>query len=84
MARGDGGKAVFESDEDRKGFLFRVGRICASRFLRQRTSAGNPWITKRLAMGHSGSVSRLVVAAMKDRSTIRELEKLVKMLECDT
>ncbi len=23
MARGDGGKVVFENDEDRKGFLFR-------------------------------------------------------------
>ncbi|MFN7341745.1 MAG: transposase, partial [bacterium] len=30
MARGDGGKAVFESDEDSKAFLFRVGQVCAS------------------------------------------------------
>ena len=30
MARGDGGKAVFETDEDRKGFLFRLGKVCES------------------------------------------------------
>jgi putative transposase len=30
MARGDGGKTVFETDEDRKGFLFRLGKICES------------------------------------------------------
>ena len=26
--RGDGGKTVFETDEDRKGFPFRLGKIC--------------------------------------------------------
>lgn len=30
MARGDGGKAVFESDDDRKSFVFRLGQVCAS------------------------------------------------------
>lgn len=30
MARGDGGKVVFENDEDRKGFLFRLGKVCES------------------------------------------------------
>jgi putative transposase len=30
MARGDGGKAIFESDEDRKSFLFRLGQVCGS------------------------------------------------------
>lgn len=30
MARGDGGKAVFEGDDDRKVFLFRLGQVCAS------------------------------------------------------
>ena len=28
MARGDGGKVVFENDENRKGFLFRLGAAC--------------------------------------------------------
>lgn len=30
MARGDGGKAVFETDDDRKSFVFRLGQACAS------------------------------------------------------
>ena len=29
MARGHGGKVVFENDEDRKGFLLRFGKVCA-------------------------------------------------------
>jgi REP element-mobilizing transposase RayT len=27
MARGDGGLVVFKNDEDRKGFLFRLGKV---------------------------------------------------------
>ena len=30
MARGDGGKAVFKTDEDGKSFLFRLGQVCES------------------------------------------------------
>ena len=30
MARGDGGKAVFETDDDRKSFMFRMGQVCAN------------------------------------------------------
>jgi hypothetical protein len=30
MACGDGGKAVFETDDDRKSFVFRLGQVCAS------------------------------------------------------
>lgn len=30
MARGDGGKMIFESDEDRKAFLFRLAQVCGS------------------------------------------------------
>ena len=30
MARGDGGKAVFETDDDRKSFVFLLGQVCAS------------------------------------------------------
>ena len=30
MARGDGGKNVFETDDDRKGFVFRLGQVCGS------------------------------------------------------
>jgi|GEM_PF-1703217 len=27
MARGDGGKAIFDDDDDRKAFLFRLGKV---------------------------------------------------------
>ncbi|MEY3896664.1 MAG: hypothetical protein RLZZ214_2184 [Verrucomicrobiota bacterium] len=30
MARGDGGKTVFETDDDRKAFVFRLGQVCGS------------------------------------------------------
>jgi len=30
MARGDGGKVIFENDEDRKSFLFRLDQVCGS------------------------------------------------------
>jgi REP element-mobilizing transposase RayT len=59
-------------------------KVLVACLLRQRTAAGNPWIAERLAMGHSGSVSRLVVAATKHPPTMRELEKLERLLKCDT
>jgi REP element-mobilizing transposase RayT len=59
-------------------------KVLVACLLRQRTAAGNPWIAERLAMGHSGSVSRLVVAATKHPPTMREVEKLTKLLKCDT
>ena len=30
MARGHGGMVVFENDDDRKGFLFLLGKVCAN------------------------------------------------------
>ena len=30
MARGDGGRKVFETDDDRKSFVFRLGQVCGS------------------------------------------------------
>jgi putative transposase len=30
MARGDGGKSVFETDDDRKSFVFRLGQVCTN------------------------------------------------------
>jgi hypothetical protein len=59
-------------------------KVLVACLFRQRTTAGNPWITKRLAMGHSGSVNPLVVAATKHPPTMRELEKLAQLLKCDT
>jgi putative transposase len=59
-------------------------KVLVACLLRQRTTAGNPWIAQRLAMGHSGSVSRLVVAAAKHPRTMRELANLSKLLKCNT
>jgi hypothetical protein len=56
----------------------KTGRVSCSDW------AGNPWIAQRLAMGHSGPVSRLVTAAAKPPPTLRELAKLAKLLKCDT
>jgi len=70
-----------ELAELRKGDARKVLVAC---LLRQRTTAGNPWIAQRLSMGHSGSVSRLVTAAAKDPQAMRELAKLVKLLKCDS
>jgi len=65
----------------RKGDKRKVLVAC---LLRQRTTAGNPWIAQQLVMGHSGSVSRLVAAAAKHPPTMRELAKLAILLKCDT
>jgi len=59
-------------------------KVLVACLLRQRTTASNPWIAQRLAMGHSGSVSRLVTAAAKHPPTMRGLTKLSKLLKCDT
>jgi hypothetical protein len=51
---------------------------------RRRPAAGNPWIADRLAMGHPGSVNRLVVTAANDPPVMRELKKPADLLKCDT
>jgi hypothetical protein len=45
---------------------------------RDTTGVGNPWIAKRLSMGHSGSVSRMIGTCRKSgelTSTIKPLSK---------
>ncbi len=89
------GAAAWEGDSSAsQGFALAMDNVnplllkCDTRpqlcLIRQRTAAGNLWIAKRLAMGHSGSVSRLVTAAAKHPPTVRELKKLDKMLKCET
>jgi hypothetical protein len=51
---------------------------------RRRPAAGNPWIADRLAMGHPGSVNRLVVTAANDPPVMRELKNPADLLKCDT
>jgi hypothetical protein len=53
-------------------------------FLRGRTAVKNDWIAKRLAMGHPGSVSRLVAASRKDPAQARALQKMEQMLKCES
>lgn len=50
--------------------------------VRNATTASNEWIARRLAMGHPGSVSRLVSACGKDPKGARDVRKLKKMLKC--
>jgi hypothetical protein len=59
-------------------------KVLVAALLRERTSVGNEWISKRLAMGHSGSVSRLVVDSKSDPEASRKIKKLKKLLKCDT
>lgn len=60
------------------------GKILVAALLRKHTSAGNRWLAQRLAMGHTGSVSRLVVAFGKNKANRKKLSELEKMLKCDT
>ena len=64
--------ADFRKNDQRKVLLARI--------LRARTTIPNDWIAKRLAMGHPGSVSRLVSASRKDRELNKECDRLSKLL----
>jgi hypothetical protein len=52
--------------------------------LRQRAPAGNSWIAKRLTIGHSRSVSRLMTAADKHASSMSEAKDPDHLLKCET
>jgi hypothetical protein len=60
------------------------GKIFVAALLRKHTSVGNRWLARRLAMGHMGSVSRLVGAFGKGKANLAKLNELEKMLKCDT
>ena len=49
--------------------------------LRERTSVGNSWIAARLAMGHPGTVSRMLGACKSDPEIASIRDELVKELE---
>jgi hypothetical protein len=59
-------------------------KILVAALLRKHTSAGNRWLAQRLAMGHTGSVSRLMGAFGKNKVNRKKLSELEKMLKCDT
>jgi hypothetical protein len=50
--------------------------------LRTHTSVSNAWIAEHLEMGHPGSVSRSVSAGRTTRETLKNADKLGRMLKC--
>lgn len=52
-----GGKSEADLRTEPKGALWKAG---IARMLRNRTTAGNPWIAKRLNMGHPSRVTNLI------------------------
>lgn len=58
-------------------------KVLLAAVLRRRTSVGLKWISEKLAMGHPGSVSRLVGGISKNRELAKKLEGLEKMLLCE-
>ena len=65
MARGDGGKVVFEDDEDRKGFLFRLAKVCASHGWRV-----HAWVL----MGHWGQCCASSDKRLVSGSGLRQMD----------
>lgn len=66
--------AKLRKGDERKALLAAV--------LRSRTTVGFGWITKRLSMGHPGSVSRQVGNVKRDRKLKKRTLELGKMLQC--
>lgn len=56
-------------------------KILVAVFVRKNTSVGNRWLAKRLAMGHTAGVSRLVSGFLKDKENKKKLEDLETMLQ---
>lgn len=58
------------------------GKVIVAALLRKHTSAGNRWLAHRLAMGHTGSVSRLVGAFGRANGNLGKLRELEGTLQC--
>ena len=86
MARGNGGDAVFVTDDGSKlGQPMRTERSTKRPWRRSPfTSVSNAWIAERLAMGHPGSVGRSVSAGRSTKETLKNADKLGKLLKCGT
>lgn len=80
---GEVGK-VLELPVERSGLeKLRKGderKVLLAAVLRRRTSVGVNWIAARLAMGHPGSVSRMLGGIGRDRNLKKRLGKLEEML----
>jgi putative transposase len=56
-------------------------KVTLAALLRDRTSVGNSWIARRLAMGHSGSVSRMIGSCRKSGEQAFTMKRLAKSLD---
>jgi putative transposase len=56
-------------------------KVAVATLLRDRTSVGNSWIAKRLSMGHSGSVSRMIGSCRKSGGLTSTIKQLAKALD---
>jgi hypothetical protein len=69
---------------DRKGLVglkkSDPRKVKLATLLRAHTSVSNEWIAGKLAMGHPGSVSRLVALCRSDRGLAAEVKRLAGML----
>ena len=58
-------------------------KVALASLVKARTTAGNPWLAGRLAMGHNRSVSRLIRQGAKRKDIAKLLKQLAKMLPCE-
>lgn len=70
--------AVDSLSELRKG---DERKVMVAVLLRKRTSVGNRWLAERLAMGHTGGVSRLLGTFRKSKERLKNLARLEEMLQ---
>jgi hypothetical protein len=56
-------------------------KVALAALLRARTNVGNSWIAKRLSMGHSGSVSRMIGSCRKSGALASTIKKLANSLD---
>jgi hypothetical protein len=56
-------------------------KVALAALLRDRTNVGNSWIAKRLSMGHSGSVSRMIGSCRKSGALASTIKKLANSLD---
>lgn len=59
-------------------------KVLVAALLRKHTSVSNSWLAERLAMGHTGSVSRAIGVFGKSKGNIKKMTEMEKMLKCDT
>jgi REP element-mobilizing transposase RayT len=58
-------------------------KVALATLVRTRTAMGNPWLAKRLEMGHDRSVSRLIRQGCDNRLVRKHLRQVEQMLLCE-